>query len=122
MIKLDSFATSALGSSQLWKDNQFEGYFTYRTPFGGANILYVEKPCKKTAEQHAKDSVGLASGGGSGDVVGMCQGPTVTAGIVALTPEYAPSRVCTPQACRTELVLVGYTPVYGTIAIDNGTC
>lgn len=70
MKKIDSYASTVVGDDA-WKKNNYQGYFTYSSPLGGANIIWIDKPCgKKAAELSDKDSKegdGGAVGGGEID-------------------------------------------------------
>ena len=81
MMKLDSYASTAVGK-EVWKSNNFTGYLSYRGPMGGAGIVYIDKPCDKTAEDAACErqsttspaTGGSGSGGGGSGYVGGSPG------------------------------------------------
>ncbi|MFC6183559.1 hypothetical protein [Pseudoxanthomonas japonensis] len=73
MTKMDSYAGTAVGKD-VWKANNFVGYLNYRGPMGGAGMVFIDKPCDKTAEDVARErqnstnpaTPGSGSGGGGG--------------------------------------------------------
>lgn len=68
MKKLDAAASKVLGKSN-WVDNSYKGYVAYTVSmlmYTGRAIIYIEKPCGKTAQQVAEELQQQAASGGGG--------------------------------------------------------
>jgi uncharacterized membrane protein YgcG len=68
MKKLDAAASKVLGKSN-WVDNSYKGYVAYTVSilmYTGRAIIYIDKPCGKTAQQVAEELQQQAASGGSG--------------------------------------------------------
>lgn len=123
MMAVDDIGIKAAGLDR-WQDTNYQGYFTYQGPVGGASTMYLDKPCKSMAIDLTPGGriadVGNGNSGGfeGGSGGGMCGGSNV--GIVGYQEQYEQVQVCTDGACQTQTVLVGLTPIYGSI--DGGTC
>lgn len=82
---------------------------------------YVKLSGQFIAEGYYYSSWTGAGGGGDGGAGGIGGGSCgIDAGIVGYRAVYASTQSCTPTGCRTEQVLVGYEPIYGTTTI--GAC
>ncbi|KAA8921773.1 hypothetical protein CEK64_00465 [Xanthomonas sontii] len=87
MSKLDASASKVLGEGT-WVNNSYKGYVAYTFKMlmhSGRNIVYIEKPCGKTAKEVAKELQDQASnnsggGGGGGGNVGSGSGGGILIG------------------------------------------
>lgn len=122
MSTIDDIGIKAAGFD-LWKATNYTGYFTYSTPAGGANTMYIDKPCDAMAIDSTPGGAladigpGGSGGSGGGSGGGTCSG--VTTGIVGYQEETQNVQVCTDGVCSTQTVVVGLMPIYGSV---SSTC
>lgn len=101
MKKIDSYASTVVGDAT-WQKNNYQGYFNYSSPLGGANMIFIDKPCgKKAIDQSEKGLADTGGGGGPFDDIGLPGAPGGGHCSIGSEPRQACTSVGDPQGAST---------------------